>query len=161
MNRITWDETYMEMCRTLAKRSTCARIQTASIIVKKNVIVSVGYNGTAADQEHCIEYWKRVHERFSDISFDDFLHSDYFWEHHHQWSNTNEIHGEMNAILFAGRNGIPLEEGTLYTIYSPCIHCAKSILAAGISRVVYSQIYKRDSSGMDFLRERGVTINRN
>lgn len=163
MNRPTWNNTYMNMCDILAQRSTCCRIQTASIIVKDNIIISVGYNGVVSGQEHCIDYWQIEYDilkrrtRLED-SFDEFLNGEYFSSAHHELSNKNEIHGEMNAILFAGKNGIPLQDSTLYTIYSPCIHCAKSIYTSGIKKVVYKKVYHRSIEGLEFLRDRGIEI---
>ena len=158
--RPSWDKTYMDMCDILAQRSTCLRIQTASVIVKDNIIVSVGYNGVVSGQDHCSDYWRNVYE--SDIttysSFDGFLKSDFFYTHHHEWSNCNELHGEMNAILFAGKNGISLRDSTIYTIYSPCINCAKAILTAGIVKVVYKNVYKRSTTGIEFLQNHGISI---
>ena len=75
------------MCEILAKRSTCLRIQTASIIVKNNIIVSVGYNGTASGQQHCCDYWKEEYKTVinvkPNISFEDFLKTNFFYHHHH------------------------------------------------------------------------------
>ncbi len=155
MQRPTWQQVYMEMCESLAKRSTCLRIQTASLIVKDNVIVSVGYNGVPTHQQHCIEYWTQ-NNPFSTVQ--ELVESDYFYIHHHDWSNIHEIHGEMNAILFAGKNGIPLVDATLYTLYSPCIQCAKAILTSGITRVYFKEVYKRNTDGIDLLEKQGVHI---
>lgn len=206
-NRPDWNNTYMDMCEVLSKRSTCLRVQTASIIVKNNVIVSVGYNGTASGQQHCCDYWRQVYDTantaigyvapFTDvekmcikitdnnilrpmgcyddtedgymtelkrvrtqpnISYEQFLKTDFFYKYHHEWSNNNELHGEMNAILFAGKNGISLDGGTIYTTYSPCINCAKAIFTSGIRCVIYSEVYKRSTAGIDFLKERRVDI---
>lgn len=148
MNRPDWDSIYMEMCKILAKRSTCLRLQTSSIIVKNNVVVSVGYNGVPTKQEHCCDFWNRINPY---ETIDELLESEYFYNKHHEWSVIHELHGEMNAILFAGKHGISLENATLYTLYSPCIQCAKSILTAGITKVYYQYLYKRNTDGIDFL----------
>ena len=155
MSRPDWDETFMEICEVLAKRSTCLRLQTASVIVKNHIIVSIGYNGVVSGQEHCCDYWKRNQE---DKSLEEFLKTNAFSALHHNWSIVNELHGEMNAILFAGKHGISLEGSTLYSIYSPCINCAKSILTSGITDVYYKHLYKRDTSGIEFLTARGVVV---
>lgn len=153
IQRPTWDETFMEMAQVLSKRSTCLRLQTAAVIVKNNVIISVGYNGTTSGSEHCCDYWKRINE----ISHE-FLNSSAFANDHHTWSQLNEHHGEMNAILFAARGGIQLQGSEMYSIYSPCIHCAKSITTAGITRVYYKHIYKRDCTGISFLKKNGIEV---
>lgn len=155
MHRPSWQKVYMEMCETLAKRSTCLRLHTASLIVKENVIVSVGYNGVPAHQEHCVDYWT-TNNPFATVQ--ELVESDYFYKHHHEWSNIHEIHGEMNAILFAGKNGIPLTGATLYTLYSPCIQCAKAILTSGIQCVYFKKLYKRNTDGIDLLEKYGIRI---
>lgn len=159
--RPSWNLTYMNMCKILSNRSTCLRIQTASIIIRNNIIISVGYNGTASKQKHCRDFWKHKYEHtFSDhnLSWQTFLQSEFFYKEHHKWSNLNELHGEMNAILFAGKNGISLDNSTLYTIYSPCINCSKAILTSGIQKVVYSKLYKRQTDGIEFLKDRGIQV---
>lgn len=53
------------------------------------------------------------------------------------------VHAEMEAILSAGRNGISVKGGTLYTTTYPCHNCAKHIVAAGIHRVKYVEPYPK------------------
>lgn len=137
--RPSWDETRMAMCRELARRSTCWKKKTASLITKDDKIISEGYNGTLAGEPHC-----------EDVGPRDRLE-------HREWSLSNEIHAEMNAIFRASRVGIP-RNSTLYTILSPCINCAKAIYASGIRRVVYEVEYKEN--GLDFLRARGVAVDK-
>jgi len=50
-------------------------------------------------------------------------------------------HAEQNAINFAARYGISIEGATLYTTHYPCSWCAKSIVNAGIARVIYDVDY--------------------
>ncbi|WP_127088311.1 anti-phage dCTP deaminase [Aquabacter cavernae] len=53
------------------------------------------------------------------------------------------IHAEMSAISDAARLGIPIKDSTLYCTTFPCHMCAKHIVAAGISRVVYLEPYPK------------------
>lgn len=53
------------------------------------------------------------------------------------------VHAEMEAILSAGRNGVSVKGGTLYTTTYPCHNCAKHIVAAGISKVKYVEPYPK------------------
>jgi dCMP deaminase len=46
------------------------------------------------------------------------------------------VHAEMNAIIQCARNGISPVGATIYSSFSPCIHCTLSIVQAGITRVV-------------------------
>ena len=54
-----------------------------------------------------------------------------------------DIHAEMSAISDAARLDGGLLGGTLYTTTFPCHMCAKHIVAAGISRVVYLEPYPK------------------
>jgi dCMP deaminase len=90
-----------------------------------------------------------------------FLKSDTFSKEHHTWSTRNEVHGEQNAILYSARKNSAATEGAdMYTVYSPCINCAKVIAAAGIERVFYHDLYKRDTGGIDFLTKHGIQCER-
>ena len=53
MNRITRHQMFMEMAQTVAKRSTCMRLNVGAVIVKDRRIVSIGYNGVAPGKPHC------------------------------------------------------------------------------------------------------------
>jgi deoxycytidylate deaminase len=53
------------------------------------------------------------------------------------------VHAEMEAVMSAARNGIPIRGGTLYTTTYPCHNCAKHIVAAGISKVKYVEPYPK------------------
>lgn len=57
---------------------------------------------------------------------------------------SRSIHAEMDALISLSRTGtrLPLDS-TLYTTTYPCHNCARHIVAAGISRVVYLEPYKK------------------
>lgn len=57
------------------------------------------------------------------------------------------VHAEMEAILSAARIGVSPRDGTLYCTTFPCHNCAKHIVAAGISRVVYVEPYPKSKAG--------------
>jgi len=59
------------------------------------------------------------------------------------------VHAEMEAILSCGRAGISCNEAALYCTTFPCHNCAKHIIAAGISRVVYVEPYPK-SKALEF-----------
>ena len=46
------------------------------------------------------------------------------------------VHAEMNAIANAARSGTSLDGCTLLCTLMPCMTCAKSIVQAGIKRVI-------------------------
>lgn len=156
MNIPSWQETFMTIAETVSKRSKCLRMKTGALLVKDKRIISIGYNGTVPNDVNCVEYWKSYkEEKYSGMDWGEFVENK-LPEMHHDWSVVNEIHGEQNAILFAGKQGISTNNTELYTLYSPCINCAKVIITAGISEVYYNKLYKRDTRGIDFLEKRGV-----
>ena len=52
--------------------------------------------------------------------------------------------------------GIPTKGAELHVTLSPCLECAKSIVACGITRVVY-EITKRHN-GLEYLEKHGVEL---
>lgn len=156
--RETWDCIFMEICKIICKRSTCARIQTASILVRDKNIISIGYNGVCSGQEHCFDYWKNIWiNNYSEKYpvFENFTSSEEFKLLHHQYSSINELHAEVNTILQCETSA---KGSILYTIYSPCINCAKAILSAKISKVIYLKKYDRDVSGITLLNNNNICI---
>ncbi|UTW44991.1 hypothetical protein KFE80_11480 [bacterium SCSIO 12696] len=53
------------------------------------------------------------------------------------------VHAEMAAISDAARRGVSLKGATLYCTTFPCHMCARHIIAAGISRVVFIEPYPK------------------
>jgi deoxycytidylate deaminase len=59
------------------------------------------------------------------------------------------VHAEMEALLSCSRNNISAKDATLYCTTFPCHNCAKHIIAAGITRVVYIEPYPK-SKALEF-----------
>lgn len=59
------------------------------------------------------------------------------------------VHAEMDALLSCARAGIDCHGAILYNTTFPCHNCAKHIIAAGLSRVVYVEPYPK-SKALDF-----------
>ena len=56
---------------------------------------------------------------------------------------TRAVHAEMEALSSAMRMGISVRGATLYTTTFPCHGCAKHVVVAGITRVVYVEPYPK------------------
>ena len=67
------------------------------------------------------------------------------------------VHAEMNAIIQCARNGVSPVGATLYSSFSPCIHCSLSIVQAGIKRVVTRAIERGDEHWNDSI-EKSVVL---
>ena len=46
-------------------------------------------------------------------------------------------HAEENAIMHAARIGMSLKDCTAYVTWPPCTRCARSLIQAGISTIIY------------------------
>ena len=113
---------FLKTAYLLGQESKCVSKQVGCVIAKDKRIISTGYNGTPPGFKNC-------NEVFDKDNFDR--------EEHHKWSKIYEIHAEMNAIAFAARNDIGIEDAELYTILQPCDDCLKNIIAAGIKKIYY------------------------
>jgi len=54
-----------------------------------------------------------------------------------------QVHAEMSAIVDAAKRGVAVRGGEMYVTAFPCHNCAKHIIAAGITRVIYLEPYPK------------------
>jgi deoxycytidylate deaminase len=57
------------------------------------------------------------------------------------------VHAEMNAVLDAARRGVSVQDMTLYSTTFPCHNCARHMIGAGITRVVFIEPYIKSRAG--------------
>lgn len=149
MSMMSWHRTFINIAKEFAKHSTCCRKQVGAIIVKDKRVISAGYNGVSSGKIHCNEIFKN-----NDYASNDFIRI------HSEWSKINESHAESNCITYAAKIGVSVNDCILYTTLSPCIDCAKQILNSGIKEVYFDEVYDRDQSGITYLQESGIKIER-
>ena len=142
--RVSFHETWLKVARVIgASRSTCYRRQIGCVITNKdNDVVATGYNGAPRGQEHCINT-ECLRDRLGIAS------------------GTNlevcrAVHAEMNALQQAGRQA---RGSTLYVNCAPCTMCAKVIINAGVTSVVYSSDYV-NTEGLQVLQHSGIRVKR-
>lgn len=124
------DRRYLRMANIWAENSYCRRRQVGAILVKGQMIISDGFNGTPAGFENVCEDEAGVTKPYV-------------------------LHAEANAITKVARSNNSSQGSTLYVTASPCLECAKLIIQAGISRVVYHEMY-RITDGLELLHRAGV-----
>lgn len=145
----------MQMAFIVAQESKCVSWKVGALIVKDTRIISMGYNGTPTKHKNCCD-----HAEDNDWLEDGKFRSDCS-DMHHEWSNKNEIHAELNAILFAAKRGISIEGSTLYTTVAPCYNCAKAISQSGVKNLVYCVEYPgNETAWMRILKESGISISK-
>ena len=114
---ISWDEYFMAIAMISAERSKDPNSHVGACIVDQdNKIVSLGYNGCP-------------------IGYDDDKHMT--WNREGGFLDTKYAyvcHSELNAIL---NSKIPVKGCKLYVTLFPCNECAKAIIQAGITELVY------------------------
>jgi len=151
MDRIEWEDFFIKIASLTSQRSTCVRKKVGAVLVKDNRIISIGYNGSLANQMHCHDHF---YEKYKDNL--KFLDSKEFYDEHGEFSKLKESHAELNCILFAAKIGISVDGCDLYITDSPCSTCARSIVFVGIKKVFYLYEYDRDKNGIEILKENNV-----
>ena len=126
------DSRYLRMARIWAENSYCKRRQVGALVVKDQMIISDGYNGTPSGFENICEDENNVTKPYV-------------------------LHAEANALTKLARSNNNSDGATIYITASPCIGCAKLIIQAGIKRVVYGEKY-RLTDGIDLLERAGIEV---
>ena len=127
-----FDRRYLEMAQIWAQNSYCKRRQVGALIVNDKMIISDGYNGTPSGFENVCEDESGKTKPYV-------------------------LHAEANAITKVAKSNNSSEGATLYVTSSPCLECAKLIIQAGITRVVYNDDY-RIAEGIDLLKRAKIEI---
>ena len=137
------DKHFINIATEIASASKCVSKQVGAVIVKNGRILSTGYNGTPPGYTNCCDHWDNQYTK-----------------EHHEWSKTYEIHAEMNAIIWAAREGISIDGATIYVTLEPCSECSKNLIASGIKRIVYKTAYEHTNSQVvsQFLKDNNVII---
>lgn len=149
----------LQMAYIVGQQSKCVSWKVGAIIAKDGRIISTGYNGTPSGQCNCREHamnqnWLKSGGTFRYL---DPAHR----KDHSEWSMKNEIHAELNAILFAARHGTSIDGAEMYVTVSPCAQCAKAIANSGIKKLYYCEEY--DMNHVDWqsiLEDAGVETRR-
>ena len=126
------DYLYMRMARIWSENSYCVRRKVGALLVKNQMIISDGYNGTPSGFENICEDENNV-------------------------SKPYVLHAEANALTKVARSNNSSDGATLYVTASPCLECSKLIIQAGIRRVVYARDY-RLTDGIDLLRRAHIEV---
>lgn len=128
----TLDYRYLRMAKIWAENSYCKRRKVGALVVKDQMIISDGYNGTPSGFDNVCEDSRNLTLPYV-------------------------LHAEANAITKLARSSNNSDGSTLYVTASPCIECAKLIIQAGIKRVVYAEKYRLED-GIALLQRAGIEV---
>jgi dCMP deaminase len=143
--RPSWDEYFMEIANTVAKRATCDRGRSGCVIARDRQLLVSGYVGSPKGLPHCDE----VGHQFKKM-----IHEDESVTQH----CVRTVHAEQNAICQAAKLGISLQGATLYCRMTPCRTCAMLIINCGIVRVVCEKKYHAGTESEEMFKVAKVNI---
>lgn len=119
LNRPSWEQTFMDVARVVARRSKDPHTKVGAVIVKDKCIVGTGYNGDPRNFRY-----------------------DFDWSTPEKYDYC--IHAEINAIANAVYNGAgnSIKDSDVYLTLSPCNKCILQLIQFGVKRVFYLTEYK-------------------
>lgn len=130
------DEYMMAMATTAALRGTCDRKRVGVVLARGPHILCTGYNGSMPGAAHCDEVGHDMEDGHC----------------------VRTTHAEINALLQAARHGVRIEGATTYVTTSPCWHCFKALVGAGVTRIVYEEAYRLTGRVLAASRELNVEL---
>lgn len=118
-DRPSWQKTFIDVAKVVAKRSKDPSHKVGSVLVKNNCIISTGYNGDPRSFKYNFDW--NTPEKYDYV-----------------------IHSEMNCIANAVYNGAgdSIKGSEIYLTLSPCNHCILQLIQFGVKKVYYLEEYK-------------------
>lgn len=136
--RPTKDEYYLDIALAVSKRSTCLHRHYGCVIVKDDIIIATGYNGSPRRHINCCDVGECKRAEFAEQ------------KNHQGYEMCDAVHAEQNALIAAKKSD--LVGATLYLSceeYSkalrkyiedkypiPCNICKNMIINSGIEVVI-------------------------
>ncbi len=143
--RPSWDEYFMEIANTVAKRATCDRGRSGCVIARDKQLLVSGYVGSPKGLPHCDDVGHQMKKT---------IHEDGNITQH----CVRTVHAEQNAICQAAKLGISLQGATLYCRMTPCRTCAMLIINCGIIRVICEKKYHAGTESEEMFKLAGITL---
>lgn len=120
--RKSWHHYFMGFAEQASERATCDRLRVGCVLVKDKRIISTGYNGSLPAQPHCNE--------IGHLMIDNHC--------------LRTCHAEVNCLYQAAKFGISVDGATCYCNWHPCLECLKALIASGIKKIYYKDVYRPD-----------------
>ena len=143
--RPSWDEYFLDMVEMVCSRGTCDRGRSGAILVKDKRILATGHVCSPIGISHCYDVGHEIHT----LTTEDGTTSRHC---------LRTAHAELNAIANAARFGVAINDATLYCKMTPCYTCAKTIINAGIKRVVALKDYHENKQTKDIFKKARVKL---
>jgi dCMP deaminase len=143
--RLSWDEYFLKIIEIVGSRGTCERGRSGAILVRDRRILASGYVGSPTGIAHCDD---AGHEMYTLTEEDGTISRHCL----------RTAHAELNVIANAARYGVAINGSTLYCKMVPCYTCAKTIINAGIERVVALMDYHATKQSKIIFKKAGVKL---
>lgn len=138
-----WDARFLNLALHIASWSKDPSTKVGCVVVGPDrEIRSTGFNGFPRGIEDTLD---RLHDREKKYPL--------------------VCHAEENAIMHAARIGVALKDCTAYVTWPPCTRCARSLIQAGVRRIIYPagleipERWREDFNiSSDMLREAGLSV---
>lgn len=124
---------YLDIAQVVAERGTCLRRNYGAIIVKNDEIISTGYVGAPRGRKNCSDLGRCIRQELNIPRGE-------------RYEMCRSVHAEANAIISAKRSdmlgadlylvGLEVETGELVKNSCSCAMCKRTIINAGIERVI-------------------------
>ena len=136
---------YIDIATRIAEMSFAKRLHVGAVIVKKDNIISFGWNGMPSG-------WDNECEDVVTPTLP-YLHGD----GPTLKTKPEVLHAEQNALAKLAKSTESGDGATMFITHAPCIDCAKLVFQSGISSVYYRNHY-RNADGVQFLERAGVKV---
>lgn len=133
---IEWNDYFLEIARTVSKRSNCLRAQVGAVIVGTDKkIKATGYNGTPSKVVSCMELGEcyRIKNNIKSGTC---------------YETCRSIHAEQNAIIQAGQDRCQGASMYIWGHNFICILCKRFIVQSGIETIY---LKKDDNSTIEMV----------
>jgi len=141
--RLSWDETFMNLAVLASKRAACRYHETGAVFVDdRKRIISIGYNGPTEGDLHCLEVGCAKVDGDPKTG---------------KLKRCRGAHAEINGIINV-QDTQRLRGATLYSVLFPCYDCMKALNNAGIKELVYLEKYERIQTGGEKFEEEDESI---
>ena len=132
--RPSFEDVYMDFARSIARRSTCRRLQVGTVITTDDFrkVLAVGYNGNASGLPNTCD--------------------------REEAGNCGCLHSEENAVINC--DAPRQTRKIVFVTHLPCSACAKRLINLGnVILIIYEKEY-RNAASLDILRQVGIEVRR-
>ena len=149
---------FSDLVTRYAAESHCLSKKVAAIAVKNGHVVATGINGTLPGKINCDEYFKWYHAYYNiQIEYSEWITTKEWRDIHHEWSNINEVHAEMQLVSQAAKEGINLSGSDIYVSMEPCMYCTKLLATLDLHAIYYINSYDKTlDATRQFAKEIGI-----